>query len=926
MRLIKKTLLLSLGVLIAALAACNQSVQSDADYLARAKEFQAKGDPRATIIELKNALNANANNGEVRLLLGEQYLAIGDGASAEKELRRAKDFKPNDQGVVVLVARALLMQRKYQDVLNEFGTDVSKVDQNTSILVTLGDASRGVGDLTKASDYLLRAFSKDPKSTEVQLGLARLAFAEGDFAKTQEHLQRVFAAVPDMSDALLLSGDVAYKQARFSDAEATYSKLVKQDKAKFLTPWTFDARVGLIKSLLSQAKLENAKTTADALAKAAPRHPIAKYLQGLVAYQQQDYDKAMDYLQKTTKDLPNHLPSALLLGAIHYAKGNYEQADSYLSRFVNEVPTHVQGRKLLGALRLKQNRAAEAVEILSTAADQNADDAQLLAMVGRAAASSGDVDKGVVYMRKAMAASPENSVLRTELAQVYLRSGAVEEAIRELEVLAELANGQQAKIMLIAAYLRAKDFRAARALATDLNQEAPKDPMMKTLLGGINLLEGARDKAKASFNEALRLQVNFVPAKLNLARMALQDNDFDTAASYFDEVLRIEAKNVPALLGMAQIAEQKGDTPQTLAWLEKARAADSTALVPRLILGRHALQQEDIKKALDLAMEAYTHYPNEPAVLLLLGRAQSASGKNENALDTYQLLVKRLPNASGAYLELAKAQAKLGQKEQAKTAFRKALEITPDLSVAQASLALLEWETGNRTAAFSIVKRLQRSKHSALGFALMGDLYSAQGDWLQAQQSYEQSVKDKPHSGLVEKLARSYNASGAYDKAIPLLSNWSKTHPQDLTIRLVLADTYAEAKDFTKAEASYLQILASDPNNIGAHNNLALLYLPNDLEKAQKHAQEAYRLLPENPSVADTLGWILVKTGAADEGLEMLKRAAAQTQAPAVQYHLAAAMIKSGAKIQGRDILKRVLQANKSFKEKDEAQRLFDSL
>lgn len=918
-----KSLLLSLCALVL-LAGCEQSKQSNTDHLNRAKEFQIKGDYRAAIIELKNALNIDAASKEVRFLLGEQYLAIGDGASAEKELRRAKELNPSEKRLPAFIARALLMQHKYAEVLKEFGDGAN--DQDASLLAVIAEAHLGVRDLSKANRFMQRALAKDATLTAVQLGLARVAFAEEDFPKTQQHLQRILANQPNFRDALLLSADVAFKQARYADAQATYSKLVDQSPGKLLTRWTFEARVGLIRALLAQDKLDLAKTHTEALLVAAPKHPVVKYLRGVVAYQQQEYETAMDYLQKTLIDLPNHLPSALLVGAIHYSKGNLEQADSYLTRFVSAVPTHNQARKLLGALRLKQNRAAEAVEILSAAADQSSDDAQLLAMVGRAAASAGDIDKGAAYIRRAIKADPESSVLRSELAQVYMNSGAFDQAIKELEILARTGDGKQAKIMLISAYLRSKDFKAARALAVELNQESPNDPAMKTLQGGINLLEGSRDKARAAFNEALQLQVSFAPAKLNLARMALQENDLNTAASYFDEVVKVDAKNVAALLGLAQIAEQKNDIPQAVSWLEKARSADVTALIPRLILGKHAIAQNDAKKAMEVAAEAYTQRPEEPAVLLLLGRAQSAAKKYDDALATYQHLVKRMPNASGAYLELANVQAKIGQREQAKAAIKRALALTPELPNAQVALAFLEWDTGNRAEAFGLAKRLQRTKHSALGYGLMGDLQVAQGDNVQAQLAYEQSLKSKSHAEMLEKLARSYSFTGNHQKATMLLSDWIKSHAKDSNIQLALADVYAEANDFAKAEAQYLQILADNPSNAAAHNNLALSYIPVDLERAHQHAEAAYKLMPDHPSVMDTLGWVLFKKGSANEGLEMLKKAASLTQAPSVQYHLAVVMVKTGAKIQGRDILKSLLQVNKSFKEKDEAQRLFASL
>ena len=43
---------------------------TDADYLQRAKELRAKGEVRGAIVELKNVLQWNRMNAEVRWLLG----------------------------------------------------------------------------------------------------------------------------------------------------------------------------------------------------------------------------------------------------------------------------------------------------------------------------------------------------------------------------------------------------------------------------------------------------------------------------------------------------------------------------------------------------------------------------------------------------------------------------------------------------------------------------------------------------------------------------------------------------------------------------------------------------------------------------------------------------------------------------------------
>ncbi len=60
------------------------------DYVREAEAYLEKGEAKAAVIQLKNALQENPANIEARLMLGRIYLQAGDGASAEKEFERAK--------------------------------------------------------------------------------------------------------------------------------------------------------------------------------------------------------------------------------------------------------------------------------------------------------------------------------------------------------------------------------------------------------------------------------------------------------------------------------------------------------------------------------------------------------------------------------------------------------------------------------------------------------------------------------------------------------------------------------------------------------------------------------------------------------------------------------------------------------------------
>ena len=70
--------MLSLG-----LVACGG--ESSESLVSQAKTSIAKGDAKAAVIQLKNAIAADEKNAEARFQLGKLQLEMGDFASAEKE-------------------------------------------------------------------------------------------------------------------------------------------------------------------------------------------------------------------------------------------------------------------------------------------------------------------------------------------------------------------------------------------------------------------------------------------------------------------------------------------------------------------------------------------------------------------------------------------------------------------------------------------------------------------------------------------------------------------------------------------------------------------------------------------------------------------------------------------------------------------------
>ena len=110
-----------------------------------------------------------------------------------------------------------------------------------------------------------------------------------------------------------------------------------------------------------------------------------------------------------------------------------------------------------------------------------------------------------------------------------------------------------------------------------------------------------------------------------------------------------------------------------------------------------------------------------------------------------------------------------------------------------------------------------------------------------------------------------------------------------------------------RANELYLQVLAIDPNQVGALNELALLASGAKDPHAQEYAERAYALQPASGSIGDTLGWILVGNGDLERGVKVLEKAVdaapANTEA---RYHLALALLKTGNKPAARSNLRQI--------------------
>lgn len=914
-------------LLCIALAACERDYPVD-ERLERAAAFVAEHDDQSAIIELKHALRTDSGSTAAARMLGEIYVRIGDGPSAEKELARALEKGADDFATRVLLAEAMLLQAKYEQVLQEaqwLAEDAAPGAQ-ARVHVLRGAAHLGMREPGRAAASYAEALALDASSLAAMIGLARTELAEGRYEQAESQLAAAERVSPDDVELWITRGSLELARSLPAEAAQAFDGAIARIRTRGMTEQRFRALLGLATAETLLEEFADAEKHLGVLNTAAPGHPQVAYLTSWLAYQRGDYEKARTGLMQVELRAPSHLPTQLLLGAVHYALGSYEQANIHLTRFVSAAPGHVQGRKLLGATRLRLNRASEAIDVLTPAVAEAEQDAQLLTMIGRAAAQAGDPAREIDFLRRASRAAPDDPAIRTGIARAYLQQGATEEAIKELESIAAGASGdRESRMLLIGAHIGKGDFDAARDVADELVREAPEDPAPHVVRGGIELTAGRRDEARGHYEAALALVRDYPPAHLALGRMDLEDEGrLDEAKRHFEQALSADAGSVAAMTGLARVADRQGERQQAVSWLEQAGTADASALLPRLALVNHYLEVRDFPRALAIAKEATQAHPEAPDALHALARAQAATGDLRDADRTYGRLTRLHPQPL-AYLERAAIQVRLGD-QGAYASFQRALELDAGLLPAKVGLAVLDRAMGRRESAFTMAQRIQREHpDAAAGFSLAGELYLERGDTAKARAAFAQALEREPTPQTTLRVTQAWLAMGNSAQAVTTLEQGLSRHPGAVVLRTTLGAVHQQEGRTEAAQAEYERALALDPANVVALNNGALLSLGRDDEKALRLAREAWRLAPGSPQVADTFGWVQVRTGSIAEGLKILEGLSARKE-PGIRYHYAAALAMAGREPEARTVLQALLEADAAFPERDEARELLRSL
>jgi len=570
------------------------------------------------------------------------------------------------------------------------------------------------------------------------------------------------------------------------------------------------------------------------------------------ALQHGDAAGATAHAQRAVNAAPQNPDLWFTLGYAARLSGQYSLSVDAYRRGLALKPSSVEGLSGLAQTYARMGRTAEAQQALEEVLAANPKSAVDLQLAGELLLTT-DPKRAVDYLQRsdAVKASPRTELL---LARAYERIGDGESAHKMLERARRSAPTNSEVLRAVASYHRdTGQYGEAIRILEDLHA---KDAGTLAELGYSYELSGNTHAAVRNYVAAASRAPRDIEIQLNAAQAMLNVGEFDKATALLTQAatLNPEHYRVYALRGRLDAAQRQNEdaireyeaalqhlpegVPEGVLYpislrvdlAQVYRDAGDTANAERV-----TKDAANAISAIDLPGAA------RPEFLRLRAATEAAGGNDDSAEKDVKEALQLEPRNGVLLLNYANLLWKTDRKEEARKTYREALAIDPSNAGALGSLGFLSREMGDSEAARGyFLEFAKKHPDDYAPYLALGDLYSENRQFPEAQESYKQAFLRSPNNPLI--------VSGAMNAALE-------------------AHHAAEAKEWLE-RASEAVLL--DPQVMREHERY--LTMTGNYAESADLGYQVIQKLPKDREAVDYLAYDLLFLNRSDEAMKIVDR------------------------------------------------------
>ncbi len=662
-----KFLLLLLIVML--MASCSRDPKAQAQrYLENGNKFFEKAKYKEASIMYRRALQKDLRFGEAYYRLALVSLKLASYGDAVRSLRRVVELQPKNTDAIAKLA-------------------------DIYMVATAQDPAHPQALLKEVRDLTARLLQMDANSYEGHRLEGQMDLIEGNAAGAVKEFGAATRAKPGQTGLALAYFQALTANKQSADAETLALSVIEKNKS-------FAPMYDLL--YLSYMQQEQPAKAEQILKRKVENNPQqASFLIQLAGHylltrRREDLDAVIGRLGDEKRFPEGHL----LAGDFFFFRAReFESARIQYEAGVKAFPKEraLYQRRLVELLATT-GRNADANQLLASILKDNPKDNDAIAMRAALMLQTGDltqITQATNDLQSLVAKTPENHLLRFNLARAYLAKNDPEQARLQLEAAIKIRpDFLVARNMLARIYLRKGDNAKALKEADDIIA-LNKDDVAARLTRSTALMGlGDKEKARLELETVLKLSPNNPDARYQAGYLAWQDKDYQRAGKIFEDLYKANPKDLRGLVGITETLASANKMGEAVKVMETSVSQAPERRDFRAVLANMYVRDQRYDDAIHSLNELLKTDPKSADLLIRLAETQRRKGDVNLAIDTFRRASQAAPADSAPLLQLALLLDGTGRRDQAKPIYEQILKIQSDHPIALNNLAFIKAEEG----------------------------------------------------------------------------------------------------------------------------------------------------------------------------------------------------------------------------------------
>ena len=424
--------------------------------------------------------------------------------------------------------------------------------------------------------------------------------------------------------------------------------------------------------------------------------------------------------------------------------------------------------------------------------------------------------KATEEYRLAIEADPSSEFLNSALAELYVKTGRIADAVKEAQdIIKRDPKNLEAHKLLGRIYLRSLG-------------DMPGGN------GSDNILRLAIDQ----YEQIVKLDPDSVDDHLLLGRLYRFNNDLQKAEAELKTAIKIDPNSEEAVTTLAMLYTDEGDTGHALKVLSSIPDSGRSAKLYSA-LGAAYEQRKDYKSAIDAYKHAIILDRDNLDAIRGLAENYLNDGELDSALEQYKVIADSNPEDAQTYVRMAEIYRREGKYDQALESLKRAETLVPDTMDVPYSMAAVYQAQGRYDDAIKLLQDLIRKtekseigtsqadrNNRAIFIERLGMIYREQENYAAAIDTFRKmlSLGDENARSGYQEMIDTYRDAKQWPQATAVAKEAVQKMPDDRDLRMVLDAQLADMGQADEAISDVHSMLKGGTEDHDVYVRLAIIY------------------------------------------------------------------------------------------------------